>query len=154
MFWLGRPVLLLASALPVVVGAGAADTAAGAAQTAPAAVESATSSTTMAVSFKRDLVPVLRRSCATCHMTGTEPGHMALHPGAAYRSLVGVASTQSKSLRVKPGAPQQSYLIMKLDGTYLDAGGTGARMPLAAPPLDEATLTRFREWIAAGAPDN
>ena len=140
--------LALAAALPIVVGASDADPAAGDTQT-PTAVAPAA-----AVSFKRDLVPVLRRTCAACHMTGSEPGNMALHPGAAYKSLVGVASTESKLLRVKPGAPQESYLLMKLDGTYLDAGGTGGRMPLAAPPLDEATLAKFRDWIAAGAPEN
>lgn len=107
-----------------------------------------------AVSFSRDIVPLLRRTCATCHVTGSEAGSIALHPGAAYKSLVGVPSAQSKWLRVKPNAPDESYLVMKLDGTHLDAGGTGARMPLGAPPLDDDTRRRIREWIAAGAPNN
>ena len=45
---------------------------------------------TSAVSFSRDLVPVLKSSCATCHLTGTEAGDLAPHPGAAYKSLVNV----------------------------------------------------------------
>ncbi|MGK2286265.1 hypothetical protein [Pedomonas sp. V897] len=106
------------------------------------------------VSFQRDIVPVLRTRCATCHMTGREAGNIALHPGAAYASLVNVSSVSSKHLRVKPGAPEDSYLMMKLDGTHLDAGGKGARMPMGAPPLDEKTREKIRNWIAEGAQDN
>lgn len=104
-----------------------------------------------AVSFVRDIAPVLREQCASCHLTGQEAGRLALHPGAAYGSLVGVPSTESKLMRVKPGAPDESYMLLKLEGRHLDAGGTGARMPLGAPPLDGPTLQRIRAWIGAGA---
>lgn len=103
------------------------------------------------VSFTRDLVPVLRAQCATCHLTGQEAGNMKLHPGAAHASLVGADSTESKLKRVEPGDPGRSYLMHKLDGTHLDAGGFGERMPFGAPPLDDDTRERFRAWIAAGA---
>lgn len=106
------------------------------------------------VSFSRDLVPVIRANCATCHLTGQEAGNMKLHPGAAYASLVNVQSGESKLKRVQPGAPQDSYLMHKLDGTHLDAGGSGERMPFGAPQLDEGLRERFRAWIAAGAPNN
>ena len=46
------------------------------------------------VSFSRDLVPVLKTSCANCHLTGTEAGNLALHPGAAYKSIVDVPSIE------------------------------------------------------------
>ena len=105
-------------------------------------------------SFARDIAPVLKSRCATCHLTGQEAGQLALHPGAAYASLVNAAAVESKLLRVKPGAPEESYVLLKLEGRHLDAGGNGARMPLGAPPLDEATLTQIRTWIAAGAPEN
>lgn len=104
-----------------------------------------------AVQFKRDIVPVLRSRCAACHVTGKEPGKIALHPAAAYANLVNVPATESKFARVKPGKPDESYLMMKLDGTHLDHGGTGARMPFGQAPLDAATRARFRAWIAAGA---
>jgi hypothetical protein len=107
------------------------------------------------VSFNRDIAPVLQARCAVCHLTGEEPpGGLALHAKASYRSLVGVQSKESPLLRVKPGAPEQSYMLRKLEGTHLDAGGTGVRMPMDAEPLDEATLRQFREWIAAGAPES
>lgn len=103
------------------------------------------------VRFSRDLVPILRTQCATCHLTGQEAGNLKLHPAAAHSSLISIASIESPLQRVKPGAPQESYLMHKLDGTHLDAGGSGDRMPFGAPPLDEATRELFRRWIAAGA---
>lgn len=106
------------------------------------------------ISFARDIAPVFKNNCATCHLTGQEAGNMALHPGAAYASLVNRPSHESKLLRVKPGSPAQSYLLLKLDGKHLDAGGSGQRMPLGMPPLDNATIRRIGDWIAMGAPDN
>lgn len=76
---------------------------------------------------------------------------MKLHPGAAYASLVGVPSVESQLKRVEPGAPERSYLMHKLDGTHLDAGGSGEQMPFGAAALDEATRQTVRAWISAGA---
>ncbi|MDD3352087.1 hypothetical protein [Zoogloea sp.] len=106
------------------------------------------------VSFTKDIVPVLRANCATCHLTGQEAGNLKLHPGAAYASLVKVASVESPLKRIEPGAPERSYLMHKLDGTHLDAGGMGDQMPFGADPLDEGTRNLIRRWISAGAPNN
>lgn len=107
-----------------------------------------------AVSFERDVVPVLRDNCASCHLTGQEPGGMKLHPGGAYASLVSVASVESRLARVKPGKPEESYLMHKLDGTHLDVEGQGERMPFGFPPLPDEIRARVRAWIAAGARKN
>ena len=120
----------------------------------PAQASPSATAATSGVSFSGDLVPVLRTNCATCHLTGSEAGNLALHPGAAFKSLVGVQSIESKWLRVKPGAPDESYLLMKIDGTHLDAGGSGGRMPYNMEPLDAATRGKFRDWVAAGAAEN
>ena len=106
------------------------------------------------VSFSRDVAPVLQNRCATCHLTGQEAGSMALHASGAYASVVNVPSIESKLLRVKPGFPEQSYLLLKLEGKHLDAGGSGQRMPLAQLPLDDVTLGMLRDWITAGAIKN
>ena len=106
------------------------------------------------VSFAKDVVPVLRSHCATCHLTGQEAGNMKLHPVAAWASLVKVASIESPLRRVEPGAPGKSYLMHKLDGTHLDTGGQGVQMPFGAPPLEPEVRERIRSWIAAGAPNN
>ena len=57
------------------------------------------------VSFREKLVPVLKSKCSICHLTGQEAGKLALHPDAAYKSLVGVQSTGSEKLLVRPGKP-------------------------------------------------
>jgi hypothetical protein len=107
-------------------------------------------------SFDADIAPVLRMRCASCHMTGTEAGNIALGPDDAYENLVGVASPTTGLVRVTPGKPEASYLLMKLDGTGLDASGKGKgmRMPLGATPLPEESIRMIRDWIAAGAPRN
>lgn len=49
------------------------------------------------------------------------------------------------------GKPDDSYFIMKLEGTHVAAGGSGWQMPLSAAPLDKPTIAKFRKWIADGA---
>lgn len=106
------------------------------------------------VSFSQQIGPVLRTQCATCHMTGSEPGGMKLYPSAAHQSLVAVASVESPLQRVAPGEPDKSYLLHKLQGTHLNVGGQGVQMPFGQPPLSEATREVIRQWIVQGALDN
>jgi len=106
------------------------------------------------VSFASEIVPTLRSQCATCHMTGDEPGGMKLYPSAAYQSLVQVPSASSPLLRVAPGSPQDSYLLHKLQGTHLEVNGEGVQMPFGQPPLNDQTLQLIRRWIEQGAPNN
>jgi len=105
-------------------------------------------------SFQRDIAPLLKVYCAACHLTGEEGGGMALHPRAAYRALVGVKSLGSPLLRVKPGTPDESYLVRKLEGTHVEAGGSGLRMPMDGAPLSKAQIAAIRAWTAAGAKDD
>jgi hypothetical protein len=68
---------------------------------------------------------------------------------------VGVASTEDPSeLRVKAGAPDQSYILAKLNGTQVAAGGSGAQMPYNQPPLSSAQISLIQQWISEGAPNN
>jgi hypothetical protein len=106
------------------------------------------------VSFAKDIAPLLKSHCAPCHLTGEEPGQMALHPKGAYKSLVGAQSTESRLLRVKPGSASDSYMIHKLEGTHLEVGGAGMRMPMEGAPLTPDEIGMIRRWIDAGALDN
>jgi len=106
------------------------------------------------VSFAQTVVPVLRTQCATCHMTGSEPGNMELYPSAAYDSIVGVESVTTGATLVAPGEPESSYLLHKIKGTHLEQGGTGARMPFAQRPLPEDVVVQIEQWIAQGALNN
>lgn len=104
------------------------------------------------VVFARDIAPILATNCATCHQVGTEAGRMSLVPRRAIASLVNVPAVSAPALkRVVPGKPDQSYLIRKLEGTHVKAGGTGARMPFGAAPLSAERIALFRRWIAQGA---
>jgi hypothetical protein len=104
------------------------------------------------VDYTRDIAPVLAGSCATCHMTGVEAGKMSLVPRKAIAALVNVAAVGAPKLkRVVPGKPDQSYLIMKLEGTHMAKGGAGARMPFGAAPFSKERVALFRKWIAQGA---
>lgn len=104
-----------------------------------------------APSFQRDVAPLLKFRCAACHLTGEEGGAMALHPRAAYAALVGVRSLESPLARIKPGAPDESYLVHKIQGTQVEVGGGGLRMPADGEPLTAAEIAMIRAWIAAGA---
>jgi len=57
-------------------------------------------------------------------------------------------------LRIKPDFPEASYLLRKLQGTHLDAGGSGVRMPFGQPPLSDNILNMISQWISEGAADN
>jgi hypothetical protein len=97
-----------------------------------------------------------RAACTQCHTSSggrTPPQGISLDPGAAYGSLVGVASRQKPGLlRVNPGNPDESYLVHKLEGR---ADIVGQRMPRTAGPfLTEGQMMVIRRWIALGAPNN
>ena len=63
--------------------------------------------------------------------------------------LVGVPSTEVPAiLRVKPGDPDNSYIIQKLEGH----ASVGARMPFGGPYLTSDTVAFMRQWISNGAP--
>ncbi|HSW15964.1 MAG TPA: hypothetical protein VLJ86_01960 [Ramlibacter sp.] len=106
------------------------------------------------VSFEREVLPIFKQHCMACHITGEEQGGLALAPRRAHASLVGVPSRASPLQRVKPGQPDASYLIRKLDGTHQEAGGTGVQMPMGGAVLDATLRDTIRRWIAEGAMRN
>jgi len=86
--------------------------------------------------------------CSVCHAGGSAPQGMRLDAGNAYAMTVGVASAEVPSLqRIKPGDPDNSYLVQKIEGH----AAVGARMPYGGPYLDANTIAMIRQWIAQGA---
>jgi hypothetical protein len=86
--------------------------------------------------------------CSVCHIGGGAPEGLRLDEDNAYNLLVGVASTEVPGLeRVKPGDPDNSYIIQKLEGH----AAVGARMPLGGPYLTASTVAFVRQWISNGA---
>lgn len=89
--------------------------------------------------------------CAKCHIGASAPEGLQLDAGHSNNLLVGVASVEQPNLlRVKPGDPDNSYLVHKIEGL---SGITGGVMPLGETPLPQATIDVIRQWITAGAPN-
>jgi mono/diheme cytochrome c family protein len=89
--------------------------------------------------------------CSGCHTGGGGglPASMDLTSATATRAaLVGVSSVEVPALlRVSAGAPDNSYLMRKLEGTQT----VGGRMPLGGPFLAPTEIDQVRAWIQAGA---
>jgi hypothetical protein len=96
-----------------------------------------------------------RQPCTNCHTDqGRNPsGGLNLRHDIAYTSLLNRASTaKSGAVHVRPGDPEGSYLIHKLEG-HSDI--VGLRMPRPAGPfLIEGQMMIIRRWIELGAPNN
>src|ERR1700674_1586831 len=89
--------------------------------------------------------------CVRCHSGAGAPEGLALDAAHSYALLVGVPSNEDAGLlRVKPGVPDSSYLVLKLQGS---PGIVGAQMPFGAPTLPQATIDVIRQWITNGAPN-
>ncbi len=103
-------------------------------------------------SFAADIQEIFdRRGCSSsaCHGSAQQAG-MDLRSGAAYGALVDVTASTESIVRVIPGDPDGSYLVMRVEGRQ----NVGSRMPLGGAPLDAIDLTNLRNWIATGAPAN
>ncbi len=87
--------------------------------------------------------------CTRCHIGVSAPEGLQLDSAHSYSLLVGVPSAeQSSLLRVKPGDPDSSYIVRKLQG---GPGISGGQMPLGGPPLPQSTIDTIRQWITDGA---
>lgn len=91
-------------------------------------------------SFSRDVQPILRASCASCH------GSFGGWDAATYEAVI---NSGNNGPAVIPGDAARSFLAQKLLGTQT----IGAVMPPAgALPRDRIQV--ILDWIAAGAQDN
>jgi hypothetical protein len=107
--------------------------------------------------FDAEIQPMLESACL-CHFSATPGGDMTapylnFNAGLAVGELVDVDSVQVPSMkRVAPGDIENSYLVHKLRGTYVDVGGpvdSDPMPPLA--PLAEDDIARIEAWIVGGA---
>jgi mono/diheme cytochrome c family protein len=87
------------------------------------------------------------RSCAQagCHAAPFPQQDMDLSAEHYYASVVGVPSKeQPEVLRVKPGDPENSYLIRKVKG---DPSITGTQMPLIGEKLTPEEIGLLEAWV-------
>jgi Ca2+-binding RTX toxin-like protein len=101
-----------------------------------------------AVNFVAEIQPIFSGKCIGCHNVTGAPHGLILDADNSYALLVNVASKEVPSLkRVKPGDPDNSYLVQKVEGT----AAVGGQMPLGRTPLTEAQISLIRRWISEGA---
>jgi hypothetical protein len=119
------------------------------------------------ISFSGQVFPIFKNSCAfsSCHGSVTgNPNGVFLggdDPKKVHLALVDVRASRLQSMSfVKAGAPHDSFLMRKLDGSHCvldpqcDKGDCGDSMPRNEETLDQGTRDTIRKWIAQGAANN
>lgn len=99
---------------------------------------------------------VFTPACATsgCHDAATVAGELDLSTASrSYESMVGVPSRnrvakENAWLMIKPGEPERSFLVRKLDGPGL---GEGDPMPSETEMLSAYYRDLIVQWINGGA---
>ena len=98
---------------------------------------------TQGKSYSKDVQRIFTAFCTKCH-DGSEKTRLLLTPAVSYKMLVGVASeNNSQILLVKPGAPDESFLLLKLK----------EEPPHATPP-PQSYIDVIWQWILEGALNN
>jgi hypothetical protein len=113
-------------------------------------IGSGNASTPLTADFDSIQANIFTPICTKCHIGAGAPEGLQLDAAHSYSLLVGVPSAEVPTLlRVDPGSPDSSYIILKLQGS---PGIVGAQMPFGGPYLDTATIAVIRQWITNGAP--
>jgi hypothetical protein len=98
-----------------------------------------------------------RCTFSSCH-SARAAGGLVLLPESAYANLLAPSTQVPAMLRVRPGDPDASYLLRKIDGTMsaLAACATptvcGTSMPQSDEIMSASVRAVVRAWIADGAP--
>jgi hypothetical protein len=150
MLWSGRAVGLVL--LACLACAGCAGNGAGLDQNGqPLGSEGSGSTAPLTADLQSIQDNVFTPICTRCHIGASAPEGLRLDAADSYSLLVGVPSAEVPSLlRVMPGDPDKSYIVLKLQGS---AGIVGGQMPLGGPYLPQATIDAIRQWITDGAPN-
>lgn len=90
-------------------------------------------------------------ACTSCHPNSSGAGTLGLGDGFSYGNLVNIPSAGGEPLlRVEPGAPNLSWLFLKINCN--NPGFGSSRMPLGLPTLSLTQQRFFYDWIRLGAP--
>ncbi len=97
-----------------------------------------------AVSYHKDVRPLLQAHCQGCHQPARSGGGYAL---TTFERLL--QPGESGDPAIVPGRPDESYLL-----TLITPREGQAEMPKGKAPLPEADIARIRLWIEQGAHDD
>jgi len=93
------------------------------------------------VSYYRDIVPILKRSCTGCHHPGKLKADLDLTTYATFKK--GGKHGESWA----PGKPDESRVVEEISGEE-------PNMPKEGDPLSKEEITLFERWIKEGAGDD
>ena len=99
------------------------------------------------VSFKEDILPLLKWRCASCHEAG---GSGYEKSGLDLTSYAGLMKGTKFGAMVIPREPESSNLMLLLDWRASPA----LRMPHGKKQLSSCDRSTIRTWIRQGAKDN
>jgi hypothetical protein len=91
------------------------------------------------VDFARDVQPILKSRCLSCHNLEKREGGLSVASRADL--LKGGASGPA----LVPGSSRQSLLVQRVTGFSAPV------MPFASEPLTEAQIQTLRDWVDQGA---
>ena len=140
------------NAAPAPVAAAAAPDAAGGVHPAPApaapapdlvAIQPIDLAAAKAVSYSKDIKPILNEYCMDCHDAADADGSFDV------RTIAAMTKGGDKGgPGIVPGKPDESSVVQYIRGEKLP------RMPKKKPALSVENLHLIRQWIAAGAIDD
>jgi mono/diheme cytochrome c family protein len=97
-----------------------------------------TQTTQNAVSYQRDVLPILKKNCSSCHSNGAKQGDFSLDSREA------ILTGGKTHPVVRPGKGAQSYLI--------ELVSKGVMPPPQGAHLKASEVETLRRWIDAGLP--
>ena len=95
-----------------------------------------------AISFTKQIYPILTAKCIGCHQTTPKGG------GLTATSYLDFQKGGRHGSPFVPGHPEQSLILKHL------TGAVEPRMPMGMAPLSESDVNLFRQWILQGASDD
>jgi DNA-binding beta-propeller fold protein YncE len=97
-----------------------------------------------AVSFHKQILPILREHCQGCHQPAIAKGQYVMTDFAGL-----LKGGETGDAAIVPGKPDESPLV-----AMITAKDGMADMPKEKPPLSETHVKLIRQWIADGAKDD
>ena len=131
--------VVLALAILAVVALFVAACGGASATATPATTTGGGTGATSGVSFAKDVLPILQRSCTRCH-GGSNP-----RQGMSLETYAGVMKGSSNGAVVVAGDPAKSVMYSLVNSGAMPQGGT---------KLSAADIQKISDWIKAGAANN
>ncbi len=96
----------------------------------------------VAVSFEKQIKPVLEEKCMHCHNRETLPDRISFE-----NAKLAFATTKDGKVYIVPGKPEASLLIAAIENPLFHE----KQMPMVGPRLTADEVALFRRWVAEGA---